>query len=320
MHFDNKAAAKRLDDKAHECDVLRAALAKSDANVKQLTTVVDELNAAIRKLDDEAADQRRKLGQLVTERDILGAQLVRRNDELALLYEKVDIQASVLRKGEAQYLQRVEDIRVLKLKVGELRRALQLERRKGNSGDELRREVARLQRELLQESTKVKALSEELENPMNVHRWRRLEGSDPATFELIQKVQTLQRRLISKTEEVVERDLLLADKEKMYVQLKEVLKRQPGPEVAERLAAFQQALRDKTRQLRSMASELNMQQALSHEYKFEMDRLTRDLHDAKRKYFAHRRKEAIAGQRAAAAAATEGKTDESAAGGGGSRD
>jgi hypothetical protein len=27
-------------------------------------------------------------------------------------------------------------------------------------------------------------------------------GSDPATFELIQKIQTLQRRLISKTEEV----------------------------------------------------------------------------------------------------------------------
>jgi hypothetical protein len=37
---------------------------------------------------------------------------------------------------------------------------------------------------------------------LNVHRWRKLEGSDPATFELIQKIQTLQRRLIAKTEEV----------------------------------------------------------------------------------------------------------------------
>lgn len=32
------------------------------------------------------------------------------------------------------------------------------------------REIFRLQRELLQEKTKVKALSEELENPMNIHR------------------------------------------------------------------------------------------------------------------------------------------------------
>jgi hypothetical protein len=38
----------------------------------------------------------------------------------------------------------------------------------------------------------VKALSEELENPMNVHRWRKLEGSDPKRYELIQKIQTLQ--------------------------------------------------------------------------------------------------------------------------------
>lgn len=47
----------------------------------------------------------------------------------------------------------------------------------------------------------MKALSEELENPMNVHRWRKLEGSDPTTFEMIQKIHTLQKRLISKTEE-----------------------------------------------------------------------------------------------------------------------
>ena len=44
----------------------------------------------------------------------------------------------------------------------------------------------------------MKALSEELENPMNVHRWRKLEGSDPATYEMIQKIQTLQKRLIAK--------------------------------------------------------------------------------------------------------------------------
>jgi hypothetical protein len=48
----------------------------------------------------------------------------------------------------------------------------------------------------------VRALSEELENPMNVHRWRKLEGSDPATFELVQKIHVLQKRLIEKSEEV----------------------------------------------------------------------------------------------------------------------
>lgn len=48
----------------------------------------------------------------------------------------------------------------------------------------------------------VKALSEELENPLNVHRWRKLEGSDPQAYEMILKIQTLQKRLILKSEEV----------------------------------------------------------------------------------------------------------------------
>ena len=59
---------------------------------------------------------------MISERDILGTQLIRRNDEVALLYEKIKIQQSTLYKGEAQYGQRLEDIRVLKLEIRKLRR------------------------------------------------------------------------------------------------------------------------------------------------------------------------------------------------------
>lgn len=33
------------------------------------------------------------------------------------------------------------------------------------------------------------ALSAELETPLNVHRWRKLEGTDPAAYELLLKIQ-----------------------------------------------------------------------------------------------------------------------------------
>ena len=45
-------------------------------------------------------------------------------------------------------------------------------------------------------------MEEELENPVNIHRWRKLEGSDPSTYEMIQKIHAIQKRLIAKTEEV----------------------------------------------------------------------------------------------------------------------
>ena len=316
VHFDNKAASKRLDDKAREGEELRAALAKANAHVRQLTTVVDELNGAIRKMDEEAAEQKRKIGDLLAERDVLGAQLIRRNDELALLHEKIEIMSSILKKGEAQYRDRDEDVRILRIHVRDLRRQLSLANRAAGQVGELQREVVRLQQEIMQERTKVKALSEELENPMNVHRWRKLEGSDPATYELIQKVQTLQKRLINKTEEVVEKELLIQEKERLYVELKEVLARQPGPEVAEQLSTYQQSLRSKTRQMKALAGEVNMYQAQASEFQYEVERLTRELQEARRRYYDYRRKEAIAGQRAAARA-TEGSASAAAGGGGG---
>ena len=122
----------------------------------------------------------------------------------------------------------------------------------------LRNEVYQLQRALLQERTKVRALSEELENPMNVHRWRKLEGSDPATYELVQKIHMLQKRLIEKSEEVVDKELLIQHKEKLYVELKNILARQPGPEVAEQLSVYQQSLQERTKQMELMEAELSM--------------------------------------------------------------
>ena len=210
------------------------------------------------------------------------------------MYEKIKIQQSTLRKGESQYQERLNDLRVLKLKVKDLMRELMIVKSKGKQMDDVKREVFHLQKELLQEKTKVKALSEELENPMNVHRWRKLEGSDPATYEMIQKIQTLQKRLISKTEEVVEKDLLIQEKEKLYVELKNILARQPGPEVAEQLSVYQHNLKEKTRQMKAMASELNMHQAQVNEYKFDIERLTRELQDVKRKYYEQKRRDQLA--------------------------
>ena len=67
---------------------------------------------------------------------------------------------------------------------------------------------------------------------------------------MIQKIQTLQKRLISKTEEVVEKELMIQEKEKLYVELKHILARQPGPEVAEQLQIYQQTLKEKTKQMK----------------------------------------------------------------------
>ncbi len=60
---------------------------------------------------------------------------------------------------------------MLKIKMADLRHELAVLRSSCANVDVLKREVHSLGRELLAERTKVRALSEELENPLNVHRW-----------------------------------------------------------------------------------------------------------------------------------------------------
>merc|ERR1719301_241333 len=280
------------------CETVKDQMEKAKKKQQQLAHQVETQNADIKKLEStihdaetERQNQKREYENVISDRDILGTQLIRRNDELALLYEKIKIQQSTLQKGEIQYKERLEEIRTLRIKIAALKRELHIAKQQVVNIDDLKKEVYQLQRELLQERTKVKALSEELENPMNVHRWRKLEGSDPATYELIQKVKTLQKRLISKTEEVVEKDLLIQEKERLYQELKGVLARQPGPEVAEQLSVYQQNLKDRTRQMKAMASELNMYQAQVNEYKYEIERLSRELQDVKKRYYETKRRD-----------------------------
>ena len=293
-HFEMQKSEKLRENVQAELNRKNQLIQANHDLVHQQDAEMKRLTSAIRHMDAEALAQRKEYDQVINERDILGTQLLRRNDELALLYEKLRVQQSALKTGEAQYAARLDDIRVLKLKIRDMVREVNVAKAGGSNTEEMKREILQLQKELLQEKTKVTALSEELENPMNVHRWRKLEGSDPATFELIQKIQTLQKRLISKTEEVVEKGLLIQEKEKMYAELKNILARQPGPEMSEQIGVYQQNLKQKTKQLKAMASELNMFQAQVNEYKYEVERLNRELQEMKRKYYQQKRKEQMA--------------------------
>lgn len=71
----------------------------------------------------------------------MGTQLIRRNDELALLYEKIKIQQSTLAKGQVQYRDRLNEIRVMKIKMNDLKRELYILKNSVANIDVLKREV-----------------------------------------------------------------------------------------------------------------------------------------------------------------------------------
>lgn len=95
-----------------------------------------------------------------------------------------------------QYKERLGDIEMLKTKIADLIREIRVFKKEANTIGDLQSELHNLNKELIEEKLKVKSLTEELENPMNVHRWRKLEATDSETYELMTKIQSLQKRLI----------------------------------------------------------------------------------------------------------------------------
>lgn len=269
-----KAELQRMRQQAQETNQF---IEKQEAEKRELLKIIAEADA-------ERIRQKKELDQVRNERDLLGMQLMKRNEALALLYEKIKIQHSIMNKGDIQYNERLEDIRLLKLEIKKQRREKNILNKTVSNVEDLRHEVFHMQRELLKERTRCRALEDELGNPLNVHRWRKLEASDPSSFELIQKIHSLQRRLIAKTQEVVEKELMLQEKEKLYVELKHILARQPGPEAAEKLQVYQRTLREKTKQLKVLTAELNMHESQSEDYKYEIERLAHELQEVKKKY------------------------------------
>ncbi|KAJ3110221.1 hypothetical protein HDU96_006786 [Phlyctochytrium bullatum] len=290
-HFEHAKLEKEKESLSSQIAKLQQQYEEAQQQIQNQLAEENKLRHIISEADAERVRQKKDYDTIVQERDILGTQLIRRNDELSLLYEKIKIQTSTLNKGEIQYRERLEDVRVLKLEIKKLRREKAILQTETQNVEGLRNEIFKLQREILRERTRVKVLEEELESPMNIHRWRKLSGSDPSTYELITKIQTLQKRLIAKTEEVVEKELIINQKERLYKEIKEVLQRQPGPEIVEELRIVKEAVKAKVRECKSLASELNMYHSQVNEYKYEIERLNRDLQTLKKKYFEQKKKE-----------------------------
>lgn len=95
---------------------------------------------------------------VINERDILGTQLIKRHEELALLYEKIKIQKSTLDKGEIYYQEKQNDIREIRKQIADLKRQLIVSQNETMCIPDLKREIYLLQKEYLEQQQKAKYL------------------------------------------------------------------------------------------------------------------------------------------------------------------
>lgn len=288
-HFHHHAVDKERELLKNELTKIRKQLLTSVQIIENQHIEILKLSRIIEEADEERQRQSNELVAIIAERNLLTAQLVKRNSELTDMYSKIKIQRSNLRIGEQHYDKILRGIAKLQGELIEMVETQNGTITKLSPLEEYKSKVIKLERDILHEQTKSRALYDEQSRPMNVHRWRVLESSDPKRFEKIRQIQVLQKELISKSDGVVEKDLLIQEKEKVYIELKGIISRQPGPEVEEQLLVYQQTLKDKVKQYANMNDELEMYRMQVSTFKEGISKIDTDVGAIKKKYFKMRR-------------------------------
>jgi len=152
------------------------------------------------------------------ERDLLGALLARKNDEVVLLHEKATTLLTTLREAGKKFEAQLRLLGFMVADTAHSERVIATISSSRNEMRELKRELFLAQQHLIREQARVKQLSNYAEDPANLGRWREINIGSVNKKTILGKVQALQKRLIHATELSVELSLDVQEREKQIME------------------------------------------------------------------------------------------------------
>ena len=136
------------DKKRNELDKLKYTFNQKLGKISQLINQGDKLNLIINSLQKDMNNLIYEYEQACESRNYMGIQLIDRNDELCILYEKSNIQENILKNGEQKIREKEEKIRMINLELKERQRQLQVVRKQIPEVPKLAENVISLNKEL----------------------------------------------------------------------------------------------------------------------------------------------------------------------------
>ncbi|KAH9508117.1 hypothetical protein Btru_054756 [Bulinus truncatus] len=224
---------------------------------------LSKLNLMINQGEEQMIKLRKRYKKNVQHRNERGVKLIERNEEVCVFYERVNIQEQMIRNGEVELKNKEEEIRFLQLQQQEVKRTLELLRKNVPDKINQEKELVTLQIQLEQCQERMLELERALENPYDETRVRYLTGKDPSPGEIHSKVEELELRLAEKEERMLEKDLIFEQVERLLSRISN--KAQAGKDdtlsLAKSVNNIQARLKETTRKMMALVSELSMNQA-----------------------------------------------------------
>jgi predicted nucleic acid-binding Zn-ribbon protein len=197
-----------------------------------------------------------------------------------VLYEKTNIQESIIKNGENEITKLEDEVRMIRIEISEVQRKVEASRKKVPEIPKLAGRVKQLYEELNTEIMREAKLSNELERTENKDRWREVPGEDPDPEALKAKIQVLEERLNSKKEALLEKELILDEVTNISENLRKqsIESRRETLHVSSTVNDLQARLKNITRKMMATISELSMYQANVIKLESEKNELYSYLH------------------------------------------
>ncbi|KAJ3233161.1 hypothetical protein HDU81_002463 [Chytriomyces hyalinus] len=262
---DNTAAYASRDGAKNDANKLLATYRERRDQIDQHLCSIETLNSVINSAEEDMVKLKERYERAVKDRNAVGIHLLDRNDELCILYERLNVLSGIMQNGEKCLIEREEDIRRLKIVRAELHRRLELKKKLREEAEQVKVQVQALQDELNGHLNQVNELSAEMENPENPARCNDLKGDDDNQNDLLEKITRLELMLAEKEERLLEKDLLLEEVSTLTLRLKKQTLdgRIESHEVATRLNDLSKKIKHATRDMMAKVSELSMYQAMA---------------------------------------------------------
>jgi septal ring factor EnvC (AmiA/AmiB activator) len=197
-HLKHSAIAAELVDLRRQCEDVENTIAGVNDHTTELRNKIQRARFLTSQAELDGRKQRQVLADIAHGTLGLTMRGIARGHEVALLVEKARTISGMLLTGDLAFRQQAQELegRYESL-TAEVHRLAELSARISHRRA-LQLEAIRVSKALLIEQGKVRALEDDLEKPLNVHRWRLLEGTNPELAQLIRMATELRERLMYK--------------------------------------------------------------------------------------------------------------------------
>ncbi|KAK4830278.1 hypothetical protein QYF61_009481 [Mycteria americana] len=239
---------------------------------KQRCLDLERLTKMVTRIEEETVQLRKKYERAVQQQNESGLLLRSREEELCILYEKINMQEMLCRNGDIEMQVMDEKIRFLKLKVAEKKRQIKLWFKALPVKNALDAHLVVLQIQYSQCKDRIKQMEEIFADPANESRKRDLGGKDPSAPELLKKIEQLEVELVQKEEKLLETDFLYEHVSRLMDRVRATAEngKQDTLLLAKRTNELQKKIKDRTQKMMALVAELSMKQALAIKLQQEM--------------------------------------------------